>query len=66
MVSGKVISEKNTQKTSIFIIEENNKTLEIICFCRRSYINKTLLATGTLEIYNNKTQLVAEKITLID
>ncbi len=64
-IRGIVFSEKHNKETSTFLVSENNKTLEIICFCQHTYINRTITAIGNLEVYNNKTRLVAEKIDII-
>ena len=59
--TGKVISERMLYENTKLL--KLNNSIEIICNSCPSYINRTIYVTGIVDKYQNKTQILALKIT---
>jgi len=59
---GRVISERILYENTRLLKLDNN--IEILCQACPSYINRTLEVIGTSEVYINRTQVNALRITL--
>jgi hypothetical protein len=57
---GKVLSERQYQTTKTLKLDND---IEILCNTCKSQINRTIRVIGTIERYQNKTQIQALKIT---
>lgn len=60
--TGRVVSERVLYEDTKLLKLDNN--IEILCQACPSYVNRTLEVIGTSEIYINRTQINALKITL--
>ncbi|MFH1308171.1 MAG: hypothetical protein ABIH72_04935 [archaeon] len=60
-IIGNISLEKSHNDFKIFILEQDSCKIEVTCFCKEN-ISGEVEVTGTLEIYNDKIQIKAEKI----
>lgn len=66
-VRGMIIDEKIlAENFKLLVIKNNDCKIDVVCNCKTTLFNNNVLVTGRIQMYNNKKQISADKIGVLN